>query len=85
VRSVVALSTQTLGAEPAAELGPRCSLLLIHGTADEILPPPCSETVYGVAQEPKRLELLPGVRHGLGEAAAQVHDLVKDWLLEELT
>lgn len=85
VRSVVALSTQTLGAEPAAELGPRCSLLLVHGTADEILPAVCSETVYEVAQEPKRLELLPGVRHGLDEAAPQVHALVKTWLLEEVT
>ena len=39
VRTCVALSTQTYGADPAAELGPRCSLLLAHGLADEVLPP----------------------------------------------
>ena len=38
-RTVVALSTQAYGADPVGALAPRCSILLVHGTVDEILAP----------------------------------------------
>ena len=44
VRAVVAMSTQTYGTGLAADVAPR-PMLLIHGTADEVLPAACSESV----------------------------------------
>lgn len=84
VRTVVALATQSYGAEPAARLGPRCSVLLIHGTADEVLSAGCSRHVYHIAQDPRRLILYPGAGHVLDEAADEVHQVVRDWILSAL-
>jgi alpha-beta hydrolase superfamily lysophospholipase len=79
VRAVVALATQSHGTEPAARLGPRCALLLVHGTADRVLPPSCSESVYRRAKEPKRLVLPEGAGHKLDEAADAVAGEVLGW------
>lgn len=84
VRTVVTLATQAYGAEAAAQLGPRCSMLLLHGTADRVLPPAASEYVHSMAAPPKRLILLPGADHGLDQAAQQVYDEVRRWVLSEL-
>lgn len=84
VATVVALSTQSYGAHAVRTLPPGCSLLLAHGTEDEVLPPRCSEWVYALAHEPKRLVLLEGATHGLDEAAEDVRRLVRDWIVEEL-
>lgn len=85
VRTVVALATQSYGAAPAATLAPRCSLLLIHGTADEVLPPCCAQSVYALAGEPKRLVLYEGAGHVLDEVAAQVEQVVHAWIGEQLS
>jgi len=85
VRTCVALSTQTHGAGPAAELGPRCSLLLAHGLSDEILPPACSQVVYEMAREPKKLLLKEGVRHDLDEWADELPGVIREWIIAELT
>jgi fermentation-respiration switch protein FrsA (DUF1100 family) len=84
VRAVAPLSTQSFGVGPASRLSPRCSLLLMHGTDDEILPADCSRYVYSIAGEPKRLVLLDGTRHGLDEAADEVYRTVRDWVVETL-
>ena len=84
MRTVVTLATQAYGAEPAAELGPRASLLLVHGTADEVLPAECSRWLHGIAAEPKRLVLYEQARHGLDEVAAEIRALVRDWIRDEL-
>lgn len=84
VRAVIGLASQSYGAEPAAALGPRCSLLLVHGLQDEVLPPRCSSHIHERAQEPKRLLLFPGAGHGLDEVSEQVHDAVVEWLLDSL-
>lgn len=84
VRTCVPLSTQTYGADAANELGPRCSLLLAHGLDDEILPAECSRQVYEWANEPKRLLLKAGVRHGLDEWSAELPGLVREWIGGEL-
>ena len=83
-RTVVTLATQSYGTAPVSELGPRCSILLIHGTLDEALSPSNSETVYSRAKEPKRLILYEGAHHGLDEVAEQVHEVVRDWIVDEL-
>ena len=56
-----------LGAHVVGELAPR-PLLLLHGTADTILPHECSERLYERAQEPRTLKLFPGVGHRFTEA-----------------
>lgn len=84
VRTVVTLATQTDGTDPVDRLAPRCSILLIHGTDDRVLPRSCSEQVYSLARGTKRLHLLEGAGHGLDEAAEEVHELVGAWLRANL-
>ncbi len=84
IRTCIALSTQTMGVDPAPDLAPRCSLLLGHGTADEVLPHRCSEYVHRIAGEPKRLVLKEGARHGLDEWADELPDLLDQWIHDEL-
>jgi len=83
VTTVIAVSSQLAGAHVVAELAPR-PLLLLHGTADAILPHECSERLYERAREPKTLELFPGVGHRFTEAADQLLETVRGWLLERV-
>ncbi|MNK58833.1 Alpha/beta hydrolase family protein [compost metagenome] len=85
VRTVVTLATQGYGADPASELGPRCSLLLLHGTADRVLSPVCSQHAFEGAREPKEIALYEGAGHGLDEAAEAVRLRVHDWLVARLS
>ncbi len=84
VAGVVTLSTQTYGADLVPELAPR-SLLLIHGTADTVLPDRCSRDLYALAGQPKELVLYEGAGHGLNEAAAPLRALLEDRLPRALT
>jgi pimeloyl-ACP methyl ester carboxylesterase len=84
VRTVVALSTQSYGAAAVSALAPRCSLLLIHGTADRVLPPSSSEYVFDLAGEPKRLVLYDGAGHVLDEVADDVYRVVREWIVDRL-
>jgi len=84
VVTCVPMSTQTYGADPAATLGPRCSMLLAHGKADEILPHRCSEAVYAAAREPKTLLLKDGARHGLDEWSEELPGILREWIRTEL-
>lgn len=83
VTTVVTLSTQSYGTETVDDLAPR-PILLIHGTADEVLPPGCSVVTWRRARPPKELRLINGARHVLDEAAGEVHDLVRAWLVRHL-
>jgi fermentation-respiration switch protein FrsA (DUF1100 family) len=79
VTGVAALSSQTYGTDQVPEVSPR-PLLLLHGSADEILPDACSRDIYARALEPKELKLYPKCRHGLDQCRDQVdHDLLL-WL-----
>jgi pimeloyl-ACP methyl ester carboxylesterase len=84
VRTVVTLATQSYGTEAVGALGPRCSLLLLHGRADRVLPFRCSQDVYERAGEPKRLVLYDRAGHGLDEVAGQVRDEIHTWIVERL-
>ncbi len=79
VTTVIALSSQLAGAHMVGELAPK-PLLLIHGSADTILPHESSQALYDRAGEPKTIRILPGVGHGLAEAQDEVFELVTDWL-----
>jgi dienelactone hydrolase len=83
--AVAALSTQSFGTEPVGLLSPRCALLLLHGTADSILPPSCSEQVFAAAGEPKKIALLDGAGHALTESAGVVEEEVLAWMKRHLT
>lgn len=83
VRAVVPMSSQTYGTNLAPELAPR-ALLLIHGTADEILPDDCSRDIYARAKQPKELRLFADARHGLDEAREEVLALLISWLTQHL-
>lgn len=81
--TVVALAPQTYGARRADLVSPR-SLLLVHGMNDTRLNPYCSEQIYSWAKQPKRLVLLDGAGHGLGERLGDLLPIVRTWLLEKL-
>src|SRR5207245_2753457 len=66
-RTVITLATQSYGTESVSDLASDCSLLLVHGTADESLPALCSQFIYQYAHMPKRLVLYEGAHHGLTE------------------
>jgi pimeloyl-ACP methyl ester carboxylesterase len=86
VRTVVTLSTQSYGAaEYVSKLGQkRCSILLIHGTDDDVLPQMCSSYLYNKASNPKHIILFEGAKHGLDEAADKVYRSTYQWLLEHV-
>ena len=79
VIGVAALSSQAAGTGAAARLAPR-PLLLVHGTADEVLPDQCSRDIYARAAEPKRLILYPGCRHGLDACRDALDADLSAWL-----
>ena len=85
VKTVVLLSTQSFGAaEAALTLGGRASMLLMHGTEDDVLPSTCSEFVYALAKEPKEIILLPGGDHMLMSVEEEARERTVAWLSREL-
>ncbi|MBW4577427.1 MAG: dienelactone hydrolase family protein [Aphanothece sp. CMT-3BRIN-NPC111] len=84
VRSVITLATQSFGTTPVSVLPLGCSILLLHGTVDRVLAPFCSEYAYHLAHEPKRLIFYEGATHGFDEVAEVVHDVIRDWIVDNL-
>jgi fermentation-respiration switch protein FrsA (DUF1100 family) len=66
-----------------ADLKPK-PLLLIHGTADNILSHQSSELIYGRAQEPKRLMLFEGADHRMSGKGDELFALVEEWLVTRI-
>ncbi len=58
VIAVAALSSQSGGTEAAVSLSPR-PIMVMHGTADEVLPDACSRVIYEREGQPKELILYP--------------------------
>jgi len=83
ITTVVALSSQLAGAHVVAELAPR-PLLLVHGTADTILPHESSEAIYERAREPKTLRLLAGADHRFTGFGDELYQTVSGWLLDKV-
>jgi predicted esterase len=78
VVGVVGLSTQSAGWEDAAGLRGR-PLLLLHGDADELLPPLCSEIAASLAGGGE-VVILPGAGHLLREAGDELRTRLRDWI-----
>ena len=84
VKAVVGLSSQTFGAQRVNQLSPR-PLLLIHGERDRNLSVRCSQDIYNWANEPKELVIYKGCGHFLRECHDEMHDLLKNWLIDKLS
>lgn len=78
VVGVAAVACQTFGAEAVVDLSPK-SLLLMHGTGDQMAPDICSRELYARASEPKELALYPGDDHGLTLHASEALDKLYAW------
>lgn len=78
VLGVATLASQTAGTAAVSRLAPR-SLLLLHGTADQVLPDWCSRYLYEEAGEPKRLILCEGDSHEFSRSHAEVVQTLLDW------
>jgi alpha/beta superfamily hydrolase len=83
VATVIAISSQLAGAHVVGSLAPR-PLLLIHGTADAILPDQCSRILYERAAEPKTLRLFEGADHRFSGVGDELLRVVSDWLAPKL-
>ena len=83
VKAVIGLSNQTFGAQRVGKLSPR-PLLLIHGERDRNLPVHCSHHIYDWAKEPKELVIYKGNGHFLRECHQELHDKLKNWLIDKL-
>jgi dienelactone hydrolase len=79
VSAVATLACQSFGTGAADRVTPR-PLLLVHGAADDVLPPECSAYIYERALEPKELVILPGAGHCFDEQVAELRDLLLRWL-----
>jgi dienelactone hydrolase len=83
VVGVATLASQTAGTAAVSRLAPR-DLLLLHGTADQVLPDGCSRYLYEQASEPKRLILYEGDGHEFSRSHAVVVQTLLDWAVELL-
>jgi alpha/beta superfamily hydrolase len=78
--TVIAISSQLAGAEVVDQLAPKPQLL-IHGTADDILPHRSSELIFERADEPKRLQLIEGADHRMSGRSDEIFALVHQWIV----
>ncbi len=83
VVGVATLASQTAGTAAVSRLAPR-SLLLLHGTADQVLPDRCSRFLYAEASEPKRLMLYEGDGHEFSQSHAEVVATLLEWAVNLL-
>jgi len=77
VAGVVTLATQSAGCEVADRLAGR-PVLAVHGDADELLPPVCSELVAGLSGG--ELVVLPGAGHLLTQAGDELRRRLGAWI-----
>lgn len=82
--AVVALASQTFGANSVGHIHPR-PILLVHGTQDQRLNCYCSEQIYSWAKKPKELVILEGASHGLWERKDDLLPLLRRWLTDKLS
>ncbi len=78
VRAVASLSPQLYGTRQVEELAR--PLLLVHGSADEVLDSEASEDIYRRAADPKRLVLYGDAGHSLDTVAEALDDLILSWI-----
>ena len=80
VVAVATIGAQTAGTGAVGRLAPR-PLLVLHGTADPILPDRCARDLYARAAEPNDLGLYAGDGHGLEHHQTDVLDRLVAWTI----
>ena len=83
IRAVISLSPQRFGTALVPEI--KMPLLLIHGTADKILPCEASEDIFERANEPKQLVLYEKTGHSLAEARLEIDELIPNWIIDRFS
>ncbi|MBC7106476.1 MAG: alpha/beta hydrolase [Firmicutes bacterium] len=63
----------------AGEIAPR-PLLVVHGTADKVVPFSDARELYAAAREPKELRAIPGADHQFGGRHREVWEAFFAWL-----
>lgn len=83
VLGVCTLATQLFGVPEPQDLAllRDASTLVVHGTADQALPPRCSEELAQRLQA-QRLVLMPGATHCFEEHREELTPLVHQWILD---
>ncbi len=84
VKTIVTLATQSYGIKPISQLAEGTSILLIHGEADETLPPRSSVYAHILAHEPKRIKIYKNAGHSLKETSEEIYVEVKSWIIDYL-
>lgn len=77
---VATLASQTYGTGAVGTLGPKKSLLLLHGTEDTCLSQQCSKRLYAEAKEPKEIVLYKGDNHGFTLNYKKATEKLNDWI-----
>ena len=83
VHAVISLSPQRFGTALVSELN--MPLLLVHGTADKVLPCEASKDIFERANEPKQLVLYQETGHSLTEARLEIDELIPNWIVERFS
>ena len=78
VSAVASLSPQLYGTRQVEKLAR--PLLLVHGSADEVLDSEASEDIYRRAGEPKRLVVYGDAGHSLASVAEALDELLASWI-----
>ena len=78
VVAVGSLSAQRFGTSEVDVLNK--PLLLIHGSADDVLDKAASEDIFSRANEPKEIAIIQGAGHGLSEGADDVFGLLETFI-----
>ncbi len=79
VVGVATVASQTSGADAVGELAPAKSLLLIHGTGDDVLPYELAEDLYARAGEPKELVLYTDDNHNVDGHRQEMLEKLYSW------
>ncbi len=85
VAGVATVASQTYGTGAVGELAPEKALLLLHGTADEVLPYYLSQILYARAGEPKEIILYPDDNHGIERHRQEMLEKLCGWSVNVLT
>ncbi|MTI85221.1 MAG: alpha/beta hydrolase [Firmicutes bacterium] len=59
------------------------SMLIIHGTEDDVVSPDDAKLIFNAAQEPKKLVYIDGADHQFETHTRQVWEVCLNWLLED--
>lgn len=79
VCGVAALASQRFGTQGVEDLGK--PLLLIHGSADQVLPPMASDDIFHRAQGDKQIVIIDGAGHSFRNQGERLHELLRAFVL----